>query len=83
MTKIDLRDDGITSEVTLLSGKVETYKTSDFQLSQQSELKGNFERFGMMGFELFPMRIGNRQLMIDKRGRIEQPEVFKALCNGY
>ena len=43
----------------------------------------NFDRFGIMGLELFPIKINNREVVIDKRGRIEAPEVFKAVCNGY
>ena len=44
---------------------------------------GNLDRFGLLGAELFPIKIGQRTLLIDKRGRIEDQEVFKALCNGY
>ena len=36
-----------------------------------------------MGIELFPIRIMQREVIIDKRGKIEAPEVFKAVCNGY
>jgi hypothetical protein len=36
-----------------------------------------------MGIELFPIRILQRDVIIDKRGKIEAPEVFKAVCNGY
>ena len=43
----------------------------------------NLSRFGLMGIELFPIRIMQREVIIDKRGKIEAPEVFKAVCNGY
>jgi len=36
-----------------------------------------------MGTELFPIKISHREVIIDKRGKIEAPEVFKAVCNGY
>lgn len=36
-----------------------------------------------MGTELFPIKIMQREVIIDKRGKIEAPEVFKAVCNGY
>jgi hypothetical protein len=36
-----------------------------------------------MGTELFPIKIMHREVIIDKRGKIEAPEVFKAVCNGY
>ncbi len=83
VTKIELREDGKHSDVTYLSGKVETVKTTDFQPSNQKDLVGNLQRMGLLGTELFPLKIGQRTLMIDKRGRIEQHEVFKAVCNGY
>ena len=44
---------------------------------------GNLNRFGLLGLEIFPMKIGEKQMMIDKRGIIEKPEVFKAVCNGF
>ena len=36
-----------------------------------------------MGTELFPIKIMHREVIIDKRGKIDSPEVFKAVCNGY
>lgn len=36
-----------------------------------------------MGIELFPIRINRKEVIIDKRGKIEAPDVFKAVCNGF
>ncbi len=71
VTKIELRDDGKQSVVTYLSGRTETINNSEFQPSPQKDLRSNLEKLGLIGMELFPLRIGNRALMIDKRGRIE------------
>jgi len=57
--------------VTYLSGRTETVKNTEFQPSPQKDLRTNLEKLGLVGMELFPLRIGNRALMIDKRGRIE------------
>ena len=32
---------------------------------------------------MFPLRIKDKTLLIDKDGRIENDEVFKAVCNGH
>ena len=37
----------------------------------------------MMGTELFPVTLRKSSVMIDKRGKIEHPDIFIALCNGY
>ena len=44
---------------------------------------GNLERFGIVGLELFPIRIQQKLYVIDKRGTISNEDVFKAVCNGY
>jgi hypothetical protein len=36
-----------------------------------------------MGLELFPIIIQDESLVLDKRGTINEQEVFKAVCNGY
>ena len=81
--RIDLRDSGDESDVTLLSGKVLTVKNTDFQTGSQSDLVGGLERWGLRGLQLFPLKIGSKEYVIDKTGSVEHPEVFKAVCNGF
>ena len=83
MARIDLLDCGKQVDVTFLSGKVKTINNSDFHTSNQEEFAGNVDQFGELSAEFFPMRIGQQSYLIDKRGRIENMDVFKAVCNGY
>ena len=81
--RIELMDNGKTCTVLYISGKTTAYPVTEFHPSNQSELVGNFNKMGLSGLELFPLRIGAQQIIIDKNGRIENEEVFKAVCNGY
>lgn len=39
---------------------------------------------GILGSELYPIRIGENQVVnLEKNGKIENQEVFKAVLNGY
>jgi len=82
VTRIELRDDGCNADLTFLSGKTVTFPNSQFSASPQSDYESNIKRFGRVGTSLFPLRVGQKLLMIDKDGRIEHEDVFKALCNG-
>ena len=55
---------------------------SDFKSATKDDFLGNLDRFGALGTELFPIKLKDKTVMIDKRGRIEHEDVFKALCNG-
>lgn len=83
VAKIELRDSGNESDVTFLSGKVLKVKNTEFRPSTQSDFAGNLDRFGLIGMELYPIRVGDHSHMLDKRGRIDEPEIFKAVVNGY
>jgi hypothetical protein len=83
VSKIELLDDGKRAEVTYLLGKREIVNVADFRQGKIQDLIGNLDRFGLIGLELFPIMIRQQQLLLDKRGRIEHPEVFKAMCNGF
>ncbi len=83
VSRIELHDDGKTTTVSFLSGKKHSYPTTDYQPAPQADLVGNLDRFGLMGLELFPIRINKKHVVIDKRGVINHQEVFKAVCNGY
>ena len=81
--KLELQDDGKHVKVTLFSNRTTSYLTTDFHPSDQRDVIGNLDRFGMVGLELFPIRIQNKLYVIDKNGNISNDEVFKALCNGF
>jgi hypothetical protein len=81
--KRELQDDGKHVKVTLFSNRTTSYLTTDFHPSDQRDVIGNLDRFGMVGLELFPIRIQNKLYVIDKNGNISNDEVFKALCNGF
>ena len=83
ITKIELKDNGSQTDVTYLSGKVETVNINEFRPSTQSDFAGNMDKFGILGMRLIPLHIGSKNLSIDKQGRIELEEVFKAVCNGF
>lgn len=38
---------------------------------------------GSLGQFLYPLMLGDKEVYIDKQGKIENPEVFKAVCNGF
>jgi hypothetical protein len=69
--------------VTLWSNRSTPYPITDFHPSDQRDVIGNLDRFGLVGLELFPIRIQQKLYVIDKRGTISNEEVFKAVCNGY
>ncbi len=69
--------------VTFFSNRATAYPAVDFQPSDQRDVMGNIDRFGLVGLELFPIRIQSKVYVIDKNGTISNDEVFKALCNGY
>lgn len=83
VTKIELFDDGKRAEVTYLIGKTVIMNLNEFKSATKDEFIGNVDKFGPIGTELFPIMIKDRTVMIDKRGRIEHEDVFRALCNGY
>ena len=69
--------------MTLWSNRSTPYPVTDFHPSDQRDVIGNLERFGIVGLELFPIRIQQKLYLIDKRGTISNEDVFKAVCNGY
>ena len=40
-------------------------------------------RLGALAGELYPIKIDGLTYLIDKNGRIEDEEMFKAICNGF
>ena len=68
--------------MTLWSNRSTPYPVTDFHPSDQRDVIGNLERFGIVGLELFPIRIQQKLYVIDKRGTISNEDVFKAVCNG-
>jgi hypothetical protein len=43
--------------VTFFSNRATAYPAMDFQPSDQRDVMGNIDRFGLVGLELFPIRI--------------------------
>lgn len=83
VTKMELMDSGKEVHITYLSGHSEQISVSLLQYQSQDFLK-NLNQFGTAGLQLYPLRIGGaRNVNLDKNGRIENEEVFRAVCNGW
>ena len=81
-----LKDDGKHIELITLMGASKTIPISDMKQVTPEELGYIYaNQAAMKEMELFPVKIGEKNIVFyfDKKGRIENAEVFKAICNGY
>ena len=66
-----------------MSGQKKTVRISDIQKPSKDLYRETLQAYGMMGLELYPLFFEEQNNMLDKNGRIEHDEVFKAVCNGF
>ena len=80
--EMQLNDDGKTVEITALKGTKKTVDISTIDKVEENVFRQTITAYGPLAVEFYPISVGEQHMMIDRKGNIPDPDMFRAICNG-